>query len=77
MTQPSTEPRYTLDEARAELARQACHEDGHDWKIQLTAGVSEIGAPVEIPLGIQCARGCGDPGYHIIKRDSDSRREDE
>lgn len=25
--------RYTLDEARVELARRECAADGHDWRI--------------------------------------------
>jgi hypothetical protein len=46
----SGEPRYTLEEARWELAKDSCRTQGHDYQIVL-AGSGE-------PTAILCER-CG------------------
>jgi hypothetical protein len=51
MPETEAEPRYTLAEAKLELNRVACHELGHDWRIEL----AEDG---ETPAAVSCDR-CG------------------
>jgi hypothetical protein len=46
-----TEPRYTLDEAKAEIARQECATYGHDYMTVVWMGGNE-------PTGVTCSR-CG------------------
>ncbi len=43
---------YTLDEARAELARQACNQDGHDYSVVAVKSLAEAGEP----CGVRCDR---------------------
>lgn len=44
------EPRYTLPEARREIARRECAFHGHDWRVVI-AGTGQ-------PVAITCER-CG------------------
>ncbi|MFI7467528.1 hypothetical protein [Nonomuraea sp. NPDC049646] len=55
--------RYTLAEARRELARRECEADGHDWDI-ICARLHACAQ--EVPISMQCARRCGHPGYRIV-----------
>lgn len=48
--------RYTLAEARAELARQECGAYGHDIDIISVGGQ---------PKSLICGRGCGHPGWAV------------
>lgn len=45
------EPRYTLDEARREIARQECQENGHSFDVVQVVGKG--------PVEIICSNGCG------------------
>lgn len=44
--------RYTLEEARVEMARQECAVHGHDFDV-----IEEFGAG---PVALICSRGCGE-----------------
>jgi hypothetical protein len=57
--------RYTLAEARAELARRECAAYGHDIEI-----VSVDGRPVSLV----CGRGCGHPGWAVTPADPPAAR---
>lgn len=47
-----TDERYTLDEARAELARRACAADGHAYDVIAVRTLAGAGHPV----GVRCRR---------------------
>lgn len=46
---------YTLEEAAAELARQECEKDGHDYSVISTRSLDELAGH---PLNVKCDR-CG------------------
>ena len=52
--------KYTLEEARRELARRECTFLGHDLQI-IYEGLGE-------PKQIVCERGCGHPGWTVRSR---------
>ncbi|MBP2703511.1 hypothetical protein JOL79_06825 [Microbispora sp. RL4-1S] len=62
------EPRYTLDEAAAELARRECEQRGHDWTMH---AVRTMDSPGEVPIAIGCERPCGHPGFDVRLRRAD------
>jgi hypothetical protein len=59
------EQRYTLDEARAELARRECEQLGHDWSMIAVRCTGEAG---EAPVAITCERRCGHAGFDVRPR---------
>ncbi len=48
-----TEQRYTLDEARTELARQECAADGHNYDVISSRSFEN---PAGTPVDVRCAR---------------------
>lgn len=48
-----TEQRFTLDEARAELARQECREQGHTWSVVESRTFAD---PAGTPVAVVCDR---------------------
>lgn len=44
---------FTLDEAREELARRECSEDGHDWEVITVRVVCEA---FDRPVSVVCRR---------------------
>jgi hypothetical protein len=50
------ERKYTLSEARQELARRECVEHGHDWHVVLMLGTN-------VPYSVACDR-CGQ--IHVV-----------
>lgn len=54
---------YTLEEARRELAREECRQDGHDWDLITTRLHASAG---ETPIGVRCSRGCGHPTLRVM-----------
>lgn len=50
-----TEPRYTLAEARREIARQHCWEHGHDYSVISSRCMQDLAGQ---PINVQCDR-CG------------------
>lgn len=51
--------RYTLDQARRELARRECEIHGHDIDFTHHAGSTD-------PIAAYCTRGCGHHGWRMI-----------
>ena len=60
MTEQPVEPTYTLDQAKAELARLACEETGHQWDV---VDVRSLIDPAGTPVAVQCTR-C--TTYHAV-----------
>ena len=57
MSERATE-RLTEAEWEQRRASRECSTYGHDWQI-----VSTLAGPVSLV----CARGCGDPGYAVVR----------
>ena len=48
-----TELTYTLAEARAEIARRECRNEGHDFDVVTSVTLADLSGE---PIGIQCRR---------------------